>query len=141
MSKYAPLTRHLAQRDSTRIPMTFDQIEKLLGFALPPSSRKHRAWWSNNPSNSVMTKAWLEAGYQSEQVDLEHEKLVFARLNTVETSAGREEPSAGNHPLLGCMTGTITIPESVDLTEPTYSDDEMESLLDEKAARLRGERK
>ena len=56
MSKYTPLTRHLAKRDLERIAMTFDQIEQLLGFPLPPSSRKHRAWWSNNPSNSVMTK-------------------------------------------------------------------------------------
>ena len=42
MSKYTPLTRHLAKRDLERIAMTFDQIEQLLGFPLPPSSRKHR---------------------------------------------------------------------------------------------------
>jgi hypothetical protein len=134
MSKYTPLTRHLAQRDLDRIPMTFDQIERLLGFSLPPSSRKHRAWWSNNPSNSVMTKAWLEAGYQSEQVDIEKEKLVFARLNAVASDDPAGMP--GDHPMFGCMVGMITIAEGTDLTEPAFSDDEMERLIDRRAASL-----
>lgn len=136
MSKYTPLTRHLAKRDLERIPMTFDQIEELLGFPLPPSSRKYRAWWSNNPSNSVMTKAWLEAGYQSEQVDLEHEKLVFARLNTVDPPKDQVQEATGDHPIFGCMAGMITLPEDTDLTEPAYTDEEMEEFLDDKSAAL-----
>lgn len=138
MSKYTPLTRHLANRDLERIAMTFDQIEKLLGFPLPPSSRKHRAWWSNNPSNSVMTKAWLEAGYQSEQVDLEHEKLVFARLNAVEPAQTLAQSPGGDHPLYGCMAGMITIGEGTDLTEPAFTDEDMEGFLDARTAVLAG---
>jgi hypothetical protein len=133
MSKYDPLTRHLAQRNLARIAMQFSELEKLLGFDLPPSARKHRAWWSNNPSNSVMTKAWLAAGYQSEQVDLEAEKLTFVKLNAVEPT----EPPRGDHPLFGCMAGTFTIPPGVDLTDPIYTDEEMEEFLDHKTALLR----
>lgn len=117
MSKYQPLTNHLAARNLQKVPMRFDEIEQILGCALPPSARKHRAWWSNNPSNSVMTKAWLDAGYQSEQVDLQSERLVFARLNTVDTT-----PPHGGHPLVGCMKGTFTITPGDDLTEPTSPD-------------------
>lgn len=119
MSKYDPLTRHLALRNQARIQMGFDELERLLGFQLPPSARKHRAWWSNNPSNSVMTKAWLAAGYQSEQVDLDAEKLTFARLNAVDA---HQPPVTERHPLIGCMKGTITLPDGKDLTEPTAPD-------------------
>jgi hypothetical protein len=121
MSKYDPLTRHLAAHHKREIPMRFEDIERVLGFDLPPSARRHRAWWSNNPSNSVMTKAWLAAGYLSEQVDLEGEKLVFARLNAV-VSPARPAGAKGRHPLIGCMAGTIPVPPETDLTEPTAPD-------------------
>lgn len=119
MSKYDPLTHHLASRNQARIQMGFDELERLLGFGLPPSARKHRAWWSNNPSNSVMTKAWLAAGYQSEQVDLETEKLTFARLNAIDA---QQPQGTGCHPLIGSMKGTITLTDETDLTEPTAPD-------------------
>jgi len=121
MSKYDPLTRHLAARQLGQIPMTFPELEALLGFALPPSARKHRAWWSNNPSNSVMTKAWLEAGYQSRDVDLAAERLVFAKLNTVDPVVPN-----GDHPAFGCLKGTVTILPGVDLTDPTWPDPDHE---------------
>lgn len=139
MSKYDPLTRHLNARHSAQVPMRFDEIERLLGFDLPPSARKHRAWWSNNASNSVMTKAWLAAGYHSEQVDLEGEKLVFTRLNEVVAREKPELPMAGRHPLIGCMAGTMTIAPETDLTEPTTPD--WPDQLLEKFDRLLGRRK
>ncbi|MGQ0609824.1 MAG: DUF7662 domain-containing protein [Paracoccaceae bacterium] len=125
MSKYDPLTKHLASRGQVRVPMNFEEIERLLGFDLPASARKHRAWWSNNPDSSVITKAWLSAGYQSEQVDLASGKLTFSRLNTVETPSSDLPTSAGSgnlHPLVGSMKGTITIAADFDLTEPAAED-------------------
>jgi hypothetical protein len=111
--------------------MRFEEIEKLLGFNLPPSARRHRAWWSNNPTNSVMTKAWLEAGYLSKEVDLEEERLVFARLNAVDNHEGDQDERPPvpmdattdvRHPLFGVLKGLVTIPEDLDLTQP--ADDE-----------------
>jgi len=143
MSKYDPLTHHLAALNLARIPMRFGELEQLLGFPLPNSARKHRAWWSNNPSNSVMTKAWLDAGYQSEQVDLEGEKLVFARLNAIDPppAAPVEVPAGpnGRHSLIGCMAGTVIIAPGTDLTEPTAPD--WPDQLLEKFDRLLGRRK
>jgi hypothetical protein len=78
MSKYAPLRRYLAENGGERIAMTFAEIERIIGVPLPPS-RRYPAWWSNNPSNNVMTREWLAAGYESEQVDVAGEKLVFRR--------------------------------------------------------------
>ena len=62
--------------DST-VPLTFAEIEDIIGSKLPPSAYEHRPWWSNNPSNNVMTKVWLAAGFKTEQVDVAGEKLVF----------------------------------------------------------------
>ena len=62
MAKYEPLRVFLSHRAEDEVPMTFHEIEGLIGAPLPPVAFKHRAWWSNNPSNSVITSAWLEAG-------------------------------------------------------------------------------
>ena len=122
--KYSPLENHLVNKGFSQIPMSFSDIETIIHDSLPPSARKHRAWWSNNPSNSVITFAWLNAGYKTAQVDLESEKLVFVRDNSLEKPPGGEsEPTPKTrHPIFGCMKGLITIPDDLDLTEPADPD-------------------
>jgi hypothetical protein len=134
MAKYDPLTRHLAERQQPLVPMTFPELEAVLGFPLPPSARKDRGWWSNNPQNNVMTRAWLAAGYRSRDVDLAAERLLFERLNAVEPA----ERPRGRHPLIGCMRGLITIQPGTDLTEPVYTDAEMDAFMERKLALLAG---
>ena len=73
-----------------------------------------------------MTRAWLDAGFRSEQVDMEGRKLVFRRVLPKGTRVPKAEPSgdAGRaaiskrHPLIGWMKGTVRIAPGVDLTEP-----------------------
>ena len=60
--------------------MTFEDIEEVIGATLPPSARNHRAWWSNNSTNSPMTLAWRAGGYESASVDMAHGKLVFRKI-------------------------------------------------------------
>jgi len=79
MAKYEALTEHLSRMKGSHYRMSFAEIEKIVGDKLPASARKHRAWWSNNPDNSVMTKAWLVAGWISSDVDMMGMKLVFRR--------------------------------------------------------------
>ena len=79
MSKYDALGNYLKHQRRDSVPMTFREIEKITGTKLPASSR-YRAWWSNNDFNSVLTKVWIEAGFKSEQVDMERRKLVFRRV-------------------------------------------------------------
>src|SRR2546423_8993264 len=89
MSKYEPLGQFLRKQRTQEVPLTFRQIEKITGVKLPPKAQHHRAWWSNNPNNNVMTKVWLEAGFESAQVDMEARKLVFRR------AAKAREPTGG----------------------------------------------
>jgi hypothetical protein len=124
-SKYQPLTRHLAAQRSEAVRMKFADIERVLGAKLPPSARAHRAFWSNNAANNVMTQAWLAAGFRSAEVDLEGEKLTFRRATAVARTPGLAEAPAPPYQdedktmtpsLFGCMAGTVVI--NCDLTEP-----------------------
>ncbi|RUX50304.1 hypothetical protein EN742_07020 [Mesorhizobium sp. M4A.F.Ca.ET.020.02.1.1] len=78
MGKYSPLRTYLMAQTRERIPMSFKDIERLLGEKLP-ASKQYPAWWSNNPSNNPMTKEWLAAGFQTESVNIAGENLIFRR--------------------------------------------------------------
>jgi hypothetical protein len=116
LSKYSPLGDFLRAQTRSEVAMTFAQIEEIIGAKLPDSHR-YRAWWSNNSFNSVMTKVWLEAGFESEQVDMEQRKLVFRRVQPKTRSQ-----SALPHPLIGCLKGMLRIGPGVDLTDPADPD-------------------
>ena len=125
MSKYAPLTAHLRASAKTEIPMTFGHVETVIGAKLPESAYRHRSWWSNNPNNSVVTRAWIEAGYISTGVDMARRTLVFRRTAPGEApdahggDAGKvpeRGPLAG---IFGALKGMVTIKPGTDLTEPT----------------------
>ncbi len=115
MGKYAPLETYLAQSTLAEIPMKFIDIERIIDGRLPASSRKYPAWWSNESSTHVQAEAWKNAGYKTVNVNVESEKLVFIRGNLVAPTA---ELKPRRHPLFGCMKGTVTIAEGVDLTDP-----------------------
>ncbi|MBW7922751.1 MAG: hypothetical protein H3C51_11700 [Rubellimicrobium sp.] len=123
MSKYAPLRDFLAAHDDARVEMTFPKIEAVIGSSLPDSARSHRPWWANTVRGHSQSQGWLAAGYRTAEVDLAAERLVFVRLNAVEARPGH--PRTGDHPLFGCMAGTISIAPGVDLTAPLYDDAEM----------------
>lgn len=79
MSKYEPIFHHLSRLARKSVRMTFSEVEAVLGFKLPQSARKHREWSSNNTGNNVMTRQWLAASYETQQVDMGRETLVFHR--------------------------------------------------------------
>ena len=128
--KYEPLQAYLKAQASDLIQLSFAKIEDIIKAKLPPSARKLRPWWSNNPSNSVITKAWLNAGYRSEQVDMQRERLVFRRQPQPAPSFDARiidrdflQDSAAMHakyatPFYGCMKGIITVSDDCDLTAP-----------------------
>jgi hypothetical protein len=122
MGKYEPLTEFLRKQRSDRIEMTFAQIQDVVGTKLPPSASLYRAWWSNNPSNSVMTTAWRDAGFRSEQVDMEAGTVVFCRTDSV---PAKHEPAKGGpatRTLYGWLEGTVRVAPGVDLTAPADPD-------------------
>ena len=131
MTKYAALEDHLRESGQDAVPMTFADIARVIGADLPPSAFKHRPWWSNNPSNSVITNSWLKAGYKTENVDMAAKKLVFVKAAQYPSPAGSGAPAlqdvAPAHAaasggflsnVFGALEGTVTIKPGTDLTAP-----------------------
>ena len=142
--KYDPLHHYLRQQIGSRIPMTFQQIESVIGCPLPASARRHRPWWANDATGHAHANAWLRAGYRTEQVDMEGEKLVFVRaadkMEADVMQKGMAESSApykpqdphAQHPMIGALKGLLWIDPSLDLTNPALDPDEWEGILKKK---------
>lgn len=124
MGKYDKLGAYLAASKANVVHLRFDEIEAIIGAQLP-ASKSYAAWWSNNPWNNVMTKAWLAAGFKSSRVDVDRGRIDFVRTRrTVPTPAATEddhEPPIIS-PLFGFMKGTTIIAPGVDLTAPADPD-------------------
>lgn len=125
MSKYSPLGDYLRAHSAAEVPMTFSDIESVIHTRLPPAADRHPAWWSNNPSNNVMTKVWLDAGYCTERVDLRARKLVFRRAQRLKAGspegAGKSLAAQPNivERLGQIANGRIRFAPGFDATEPT----------------------
>src|SRR3954470_9204032 len=111
MGKYTRLGEFLRAQRSKEVPMTFAEIERVIGAKLPPNSPQYPAWWSNNPLNNVMTKEWLRAGFRTEQVDVKARKVIFRRVhdNRSEPAPVRSTRKGERHPLFGALKGTVTV--------------------------------
>lgn len=91
----------------------------------PPFARKHRPWWSNHPSNNAVTRSWLAVGYRTSRVDIANERLVFIKVDPRglhDPSSRVPEKDSGKHPVFGCLAGTVTVAEDLDLTSPAMSE-------------------
>lgn len=128
--KYDPLPAHLKSLGIERTMMTFDKVEQVIESKLPASARKHRAWWSNNPSNGVVAYAWLAAGCKTKGVSIEHEFLAFRRDASVRQllRSKPEDNVIETHPVLGCMSGTATVSAGTDLTKPNLPEGEARTM-------------
>ena len=97
MSKYEPLQAYLAAQTARELPMTFQDVERLLSFTLPASARSRPQWWSNKLGSHVAVKAWRGAGWRTSRVDVGGERVVFVREEAVRTSRG---PRQGAKPTI-----------------------------------------
>lgn len=82
-SRYAPLNKHLAgiPKSTKTYELSFDEINTVIGAALPKSAYDHRAWWANTESHS-QSLAWIAAGWRVEGVDLDKQLINLVRSKT-----------------------------------------------------------
>ena len=83
--KYRKLYTHLCGLRSQEWQASFTEVETVLGFQLPPAARMHRPWWANQrPGNGHShALAWTTAGWETAQVNMEAETLLFRRRASV----------------------------------------------------------
>ena len=79
MSKYQKLTDHLLRLEISEWRTSFADIERILGFSLPPSAYQHPAWWANQAGRQAQSAAWQKAGWNTENLDLAGQQVTFSR--------------------------------------------------------------
>jgi len=86
MSKYEPLRLYLENIESTinEKNISFQAIEKVLGFNLPKSAHEYRAWWSNPKSKKdhPYAQSWLAAGWLVNKVNQNDKWVRFRRIGS-----------------------------------------------------------
>jgi len=75
---------HLKFRGSftSVVKLSFARMDGLIGSNLPMSAYREEAWWSNSAS-SVHAKAWLEAGWEVQEVNLKEGYVIFKKVREV----------------------------------------------------------
>lgn len=79
---YDALAGFLAAQESGIVRLGFSEIEQIMGRKLPPSARRHQAWWSNTVNGHSHARAWLSAGWQTSLPKLEEERVTFEKMGT-----------------------------------------------------------
>ena len=86
--KYHRLYMYLSGLQAGDWRASFSEIELILGFDLPASARRHRPWWANQGSGGGHShaRAWVVAGWETAEVDMGSETLLFRRRERPQTA-------------------------------------------------------
>ena len=77
-AKYRGLAEYLLSSSETRVTLSYSQIEKILGFALPDTARKFKqSYWANTETHSYAS-SWMAVGYKA-RVDLDSDTVTFIK--------------------------------------------------------------
>jgi len=82
IDKYAGLENHLKFRATftNTVTLKFARIDGLIGTNLPMSAYQDPLWWSNT-SSSKHTKAWLNAGWEVQDINLKEGNVTFKKVH------------------------------------------------------------
>ena len=81
--KYAPLENYLRDLPESQreVVLSFEQVEEILKFRLPASAYEDERWWMHEKeANHVSTRAWINAGWKVESVDVNRKQVTLARV-------------------------------------------------------------
>jgi hypothetical protein len=84
VGKYRAITVWLMGEGRDSVRTSFEEVEEILGFPLPPSARKHNAYWSGGQPGSTVGNAIREAGWRAKDLDLVGEEVTLVRDPTLE---------------------------------------------------------
>lgn len=67
MAKYDPFEAYLSRRSDEEFELSFEEVERIVGDALPMSASRPQ-WWANETdpgSSHVQSRSWRNAGYDA----------------------------------------------------------------------------
>jgi hypothetical protein len=99
------MMQFLTVQATDRIRLDFQEVERILGRALPKSAGDYQAWWANDPTHS-QAKAWLEVGWQTENLNLHGRTVEFVRVRKPDRTP---TPAAPPTDPWGALAGSVTI--------------------------------
>jgi hypothetical protein len=114
MTVYAPMKEFLSAQPIERVRLGFSEVERIIGRPLPKSAGDYQAWWANDPTHS-QAKAWLDAGWRTENLNLGRRTVEFVRIRK---PASLQAPAMSSD-LWGALAGTVTILDDDALTAPS----------------------
>jgi hypothetical protein len=80
--KYTPLEHYLRDLPESQreVSLRFEQIERILNGKLPSSAYEDRRWWDHETEgNHVSKRAWANAGWKIESLDVKKKWVKFIR--------------------------------------------------------------
>jgi hypothetical protein len=98
IGKYDPLGSYLKFRAAftNTVKLSFAKIDGIIGENLPMSAYREEKWWNNSP-NDVHAKAWLDAGWKAEEVNLEEGYVVFKKSGNIQKRSFRRKASRSKY--------------------------------------------
>jgi len=98
-SKYDGLERHLKFRAAftSSVKLSFARIDGLIGSNLPMSAFRDTTWWSNS-SSSAHAKAWSNAGWEVQEVNLKEGYVLFKKILNVPLKRSGQRKHEMNKP-------------------------------------------
>ncbi len=84
-TKYSSLSRYLLRRGmfTGKIVLTFAGIEGVIGDNLPYSALRDNKWWKNTRF-TAQGRAWIDVGWQVENVDIANRRVSLIRVAETE---------------------------------------------------------
>ena len=76
---YRALGDFLENFSADTVMITFPALENMLKRKLPASARERESWWTNRPRGRGHARAWRDAGWSVEKVDLKKGRVTFTR--------------------------------------------------------------
>ena len=79
IARYNPLRDYLASYRASKLNLSFEYIEKIIGFKLETAAYTFKSWWENDRKNPQAI-SWLDSGWEVADVDLQQRGVVFRRV-------------------------------------------------------------
>ena len=81
--KYTPLENYLRDLPERQreVTLSFQQIERILNAKLPSSAYEDRRWWDHETEgNHINQRAWANAGWKIESLDVNKNRAKLIRI-------------------------------------------------------------